>query len=308
MAKAHLENAKKNKDDEFYTRYEDIEAEMIHYKEYLKDKVVYLNCDSEWSNFYKFFMSVKEEWKIKNIIRTSWDEGISFDSDYAKQLTQQADVVITNPPFSKYKQFTEILKETNKDFIVIGNITAVSYKYFTELILENRLYSGFTGRVHHYWADKENTIEVKAPARWYSNIKIKKEETDIKTSVTQTFKRYANYDALEIPRSSDLNFVDKNYNGILSLPVTFSEKIDYDKWEVVGIFVRNTFNLSEWPEELKLKAYQKGIETKRYESSKMLYLEITKEEAEKCTSYKIEGSDKWYKIPFGRIFIKKRTI
>ena len=134
MGNSHLHTAKVNKNDEFYTRYEDIEKEVIHYKDELKGKYIYCNCDDyRISNFVKYFKDNFKELGLRKLVATnysidaddSWyyeltEDGEkieklkgngSFDSMECRKFLEECDIVITNPPFSKLNDFFMILDE-----------------------------------------------------------------------------------------------------------------------------------------------------------------------------------------------------
>ena len=130
MSNTHLHKAKKAKNDEFYTRYEDIEKELIHYKDQLQGKIVYCPCDTPESNFVKFFTDHFQEYGLKRLIATGYNEGGQgtyyrydgknlnvgrlegngdFRSEECTQIMKDSDIVITNPPFSLFRQFIKWL-------------------------------------------------------------------------------------------------------------------------------------------------------------------------------------------------------
>lgn len=133
MGNGHLHNAKKKKNDEFYTRYEDVEKEVNHYWEQLKGKVVYCPCDDfRWSNFVKYFKDNFDSIGLKKLIATNYDIGDGawkytydgkeetadrmegdgdFRSEECTQIMRDCDVVVTNPPFSLFRDFIKWLKE-----------------------------------------------------------------------------------------------------------------------------------------------------------------------------------------------------
>ena len=157
-----LIKAKKEKNDEFYTRYEDIEAEVSKYKEYFKNKVVYLNCDNkEKSMFWKFFELNFEDFQLKKLIATYYSETepvyaykLELSEDFNKDgfigqkdivktpligngdfrsqecidILKESDIVCTNPPFSLFREYIAQLMEYNKQFLIIGNQNAFTYK------------------------------------------------------------------------------------------------------------------------------------------------------------------------------------
>lgn len=175
MGNKNLSAAKKAKNDEFYTRLTDIEKELKNYKEYFKGKVVYCNCDdSEESMFWKYFELCFEHLGLKKLIATHYDatkptykieltkdingdgkvtkEDIiktplkcngDFRSEECIELLKEADIVVTNPPFSLFRQYVDQLVTNNKKFLIIGNYNAVTYKEIFPLIKEGKLWLGY---------------------------------------------------------------------------------------------------------------------------------------------------------------------
>ena len=169
-----LSRAKQNKQDEFYTQIKDIEQELKHYKQHFKDKVVFCNCDDpEWSNFWKYFElnfdylglkklisthyeDDKPSYKLeiigdvtgdgkvdyKDIIKTPLKQNGDFRSPEAIEILQEVDIVVTNPPFSLFREYIAQLMEYNKKFIIIGNQNAYTYKEIFTLIQQNKIWSG----------------------------------------------------------------------------------------------------------------------------------------------------------------------
>ena len=178
MAKNNnLHNAKTTKNDEFYTRLEDIENELKYYKEHFKGKVVYCNCDGflkkERSNFFLYFSLNYEFLGLKGLICTKYNpngRGVKYEyygdlngnnypdeeeiftselegdgdfrSDECVELLKKCDIVCTNPPFSLFRQYVAQLFEYKKDFLIIGNVNAISYKEVFPLIKENKMWLG----------------------------------------------------------------------------------------------------------------------------------------------------------------------
>lgn len=176
MANTNLQQAKKNKNDEFYTQLVDIEKELKHYKDYFKCKTVLCNCDDpRVSNFFHYFSYKFEDLGLKKLITTCYknqnfdlfsqndsekaiyliyeghkqngrvpdikDIGIKElegDGDFRSQecieLLKQADIVVTNPPFSLFREYVAQLVEYDKKFIIIGSQNAITYKETFKLI------------------------------------------------------------------------------------------------------------------------------------------------------------------------------
>ena len=163
-----LQKAKKSKSDEFYTQFCDIERELQHYPDCFHEKVVYCNCDdARVSNFYRYFKKNFDTLGLKALIASCYidqshdlfdnvpkekafyciykgnldTEKVHYfkgDGDFrsreCKELLQQADIVVTNPPFSLFREFISQIVKYGKQFLVIGNVNAITYKEIFELI------------------------------------------------------------------------------------------------------------------------------------------------------------------------------
>lgn len=168
--------AKRNQNDEFYTQLADIENEVMRYKDQFKGKVVFCNCDDPaQSNFWKFFELNFDNFGLKKLMSTHFDENQQsykleiigdldgdgrvtskdivktplkqngdFRSNECVELLKEADIVCTNPPFSLFREYIEQLIKYKKKFLVIGNNNAVTYKEIFKLIKDKKLWLGFT--------------------------------------------------------------------------------------------------------------------------------------------------------------------
>ena len=178
ITKATLEKAKKQKNDEFYTRYEDIEAEVMKYRKQFKGKVVYLPCDdpaNKQSEFWSFFINNFDAFGLKKLIATHYDEdgkaykiwidgdttgdGYIDDGDALQEeligngdfrspectaILNECDIVCTNPPFSMFREFVDWIFTAKKQFLIIGNNNAITYKEIFPLIKDNQMWVGYT--------------------------------------------------------------------------------------------------------------------------------------------------------------------
>lgn len=263
--KKNLVLAKKAKNDEYYTRLEDIERELLNYKHHFRGKVVFCNCDDpEWSNFYIFFKAKIHEYGIKKLISTHYTGNNLYDESYKLEciiienengkiketktllksngdfrsqecieLLNQADIVCTNPPFSLFREYIAQLIEYKKKFLVIGNMNAVTYKEIFKLIKDNRLWLGVSPRSMSF-ITKEKGIK-KINAVWFTNLEHQKrnEAIYLKAKYSQdAYRKYCNYDAMEIPKVANL---PKDFNGIMGVPITFLEKFNPEQFELIGL-------------------------------------------------------------------------
>ena len=160
--KVNLQNAKALKNDEFYTQLADIKKELEHYKSQLNNKVVYCNCDDyRKSKFWEYFHLNFAKIGLKRLVATHYSkDGIAFkaiydggdDNDITKGIITQlsedgdfrskecidildaSDIVVTNPPFSLFREFVATLMEHHKGFVIVGNKNAITYKEFFPLL------------------------------------------------------------------------------------------------------------------------------------------------------------------------------
>ena len=168
----HLQKANKAKNDEFYTQLSDIEKELKHYKDHFKDKVIFCNCDDpEESHFWRYFEMNFEYLGIKKLVATHYEtekpsykleiigdrnhdgkvnkldiiqtplkQNGDFRSPECIEILEEADIVVTNPPFSLFREYVGQLFEYEKKFIIVGNQNAVTYKEFFPYIKENKVW------------------------------------------------------------------------------------------------------------------------------------------------------------------------
>lgn len=314
-----LGNARKNKNDEFYTQFSDIQKEMNAYLEYdpnvFKNKTILLPADDpEWSNFTKFFAQNFERFGLKKLISTSyayeskkitepyqlslfesespkfdkdktkvkgkifvldkdenksgkidiedleWDylEGDGdFRSDEVKKLRDESDIIITNPPFSLFREFVNWILEKDKKFIIIGHQNATSYKEIFPLIKDNKIWlgKGFDGGATHfinkYYDDyatagehKDGMIRVSGVV-WFTNIdhgrrhqplQLMTMKDNLKFSkhkeiLENGYQKYENFDAIDV---SFTDAIPSDYKGVMGVPITFLNKYNPDQFVILG--------------------------------------------------------------------------
>lgn len=285
-----LGTAQRLKQDEFYTRLEDIENELRHYKSHFKNKTVLCNCDDpRISNFFHYFSYNFESLGLKRLITTCyknqqrdlfsqndsekaiWLEytgdkngnrvpdpneiGIrhfegngDFRSPECIELLKQADIVVTNPPFSLFREYVAQLIEYKKKFLIIGNQNNVTYKEIFPLFRSNKIWLGFkcgdmAFRVPDYYESRETRFWVDEKGQkwrsfgticWYTNLDHKKrhETLDLyKKYSPDLYPVYDNYDAIEVGKVTD---IPCDYAGIMGVPITFLDKYNPEQFEIIG--------------------------------------------------------------------------
>lgn len=331
MANDHLANAKRAKNDEFYTQFDDIQKEIEAYLEYNPDvfrgKVVYCNCDDPFeSNFFRYFVLNFKKLRLKQLITTSYkpspvantqlelfgdDKTLTkpkgrpkvtankfiinkvhdiggdsefnlkkvakqlktnehnewaplegdgdFRSDECKDLLQQADIVVTNPPFSLFTQYVKQLFDYKKKFVIIGNMNAITYKEIFPLIRNNELWLGngfHAGNAYFYtpntrafasgvYDEKTGLVKFRNVC-WFTNLDhgrrhqalpLMTVKENLKYSKHKEVKgkrkydKYDNYDAIEVPFT---DAIPSDYRGVMGVPISFLNKYNPDQFEILG--------------------------------------------------------------------------
>lgn len=262
---SNLHRAKKEKNDEFYTIYEDIEKEMINYIPHFKNQIIYCPCDDwEVSNFTKYFMDNFEKFQLKKLICTSYskdgngkwfiydgekkENGLlegngDFRSQECIELLKEADIVVTNPPFSLFRDFVAQLMQYEKKFIILGNMNAITCKEIFPLIKENKLRTGVTSfcgkmpffRVPAEFVSENDRVEIRADgiykqvnAIWFTNLPHAKRNRPLdlyKKYNAEEYPKYDNYLGFECSKVADIpidDFID------IEIPDE-----DFEKWKSV---------------------------------------------------------------------------
>ena len=317
MPNSKLAKAKREKNDEFYTQYPDIEKEINAYIEYnpdvFKGKTILLPCDDpEWSNFTKYFAQNFERFGIKKLISTSYaNESKNYKADYqptlfetndpqfdknktetrgkifqltrdktgngkiniddlqwrylegdgdfsSKEVTQlrdEADIIITNPPFSLFRKFLAWIIDADKQFAIIGNKMALLMKNIFPLIKDNKIWSGKTEWSGGMWFETKNKQDVdeiidgvgmkNIPSIWITNIdhgrrhlplSLMSVDENIKFSShkevrNNDYQHYDNYNAIEIPFT---DAIPNDYDGVMGVPISFLDKYCPEQFEILG--------------------------------------------------------------------------
>ena len=235
-----LNKAKKAKNDEFYTQYSDIQKELEHYdKAKFEDKVIYLPCDRQESNFVAYFKEHYEEYMYKELVytyiereeneevfayrfdgkketKTKLKGNGAFQSDECIEIMKRADWVITNPPFSVLGIFINQLKELNKKFIICIPTTSLSTKIIFNNIVNKNFYTGFT-ELNNFI--NENNELATVNVLWLTTEKHIKEKKA--KEIKYKLVKYDNYDALEVSKLEYLeDILSKGLKGKYGVPIT----------------------------------------------------------------------------------------
>jgi len=366
MANENLANAKRAKNDEFYTQYQDIEKEIEAYLDYnantFKEKVVYCNCDDPYeSNFFKYFALNFNKLGLKRLITTSYNpspianteltlfpdyevnpsktkgrhkitankfiinEVGDFDnngefnlSDVAKQLQvnknnewsplkengdfrsseciellKQSDIVVTNPPFSLFREFIKQLFDYDKKFLIIGSVNAITYKEIFPLIKNNKMWLGINNGAKVYqipdYYSQNNTFKGQDGKKyakmgntcWFTNLEHGRRHQPLqlmtmnenlryskhKEIIEKGYQKYDNYKAIEVPY---VDAIPSDYTGIMGVPISFLDKYCPEQFEIIG----SDYNIKEGLLPELINTEWKGKLDRGYINNKRIYTRI----------------------------------
>lgn len=321
MPNSNLTEAKRAKNDEFYTQYADIEKEINAYLEYDPDvfrgKTILLPCDDpEWSNFTKYFAQKFEPLGLKKLISTSYavesktykgvyqptlfetsapyydevktvqngkiftltrdktgDHKVNVDdlewqylkgdgdfrSDEIKALRDEADIIITNPPFSLFREFLAWIFEAEKQFVIISNMNAITYKEVFPLVKNNKMWLGngfhagnaffstpFAKDYGNGVYNPETGLVKFRNVCWFTNLDHGRRHQQLRLMTMaenlkyskhkeikgkKTYDRYDNYDAIEVPFTDS---IPSDYDGMMGVPISFLDKYNPEQFEIIG--------------------------------------------------------------------------
>jgi len=186
-----------------------------------------------------------------------------FRSEESIELLKQADIVVTNPPFSLFREYVAQLVEYNKKFVVIGSLNAITYKEIFKLIGNNNIWLGnrsgdmafrvpnyYEPRETRYWEDEHGQKwRSLGNACWFTNLDIAKHHEDLilyKTYNPEEYPTYVNYEAIEVSRTKD---IPMDYEGAMGVPITFLNKYNPEQFEIVGSSRNLGKQMSEFAEK-----------------------------------------------------------
>ena len=266
---ANLHKAKDAKNDEFYTLFTDVSKELMHYKQNFKDKTVLCNCDDPTlSAFWKYFHLNFSALGLKKLISTHYDKtqptykmeytggndndievgvktSLEGNGDFRNQecldILDEADIVVTNPPFSLFREYVAVLMEHEKKFLIIGSLNAVKYSECFPFIMNNQMWLG-NNNVHNFM-QPDGTVKKFGNINWYTNLDFAKRHEKIilrKEYNDKEYPKYETYDAIEVSKVTN---IPVNYNGIMGVPISFMSKYNPEQFEIVGEFNHGSDNI-----------------------------------------------------------------
>lgn len=280
LGNSNLHMSRSGKTDEFYTQISLIEKELKHYKDFFRGKTVFCNCDDPLeSNFWKYFELNFEQLGLKKLISTHYEmekpsyklelindqnndgkinsldivktplrQNGDFRSPECVEIMRSADVIVTNPPFSLFREYVAQLMENNKHFLIIGNQNAITYREILPLFMDNKVWLGYNSG--HFWfrvpadyEEKKTDFKIDEDGVkwrrmgnicWFTNIDIEKRHENMtlfRAYTPDKYPKYDDYDAIEVSKTAD---IPCDYYGIMGVPITFIGKHNPDQFELLG--------------------------------------------------------------------------
>lgn len=405
MAHDTLKQANKQKRDEFYTRLKDIESELKHYKNQLKGKVIFCNCDDPFeSNFFKYFAMNFKQLGLKKLITTCYDPSpiankeiqLSFleeekeakhnntarkkiiskaykieldditdidgsgninildtkeillrekakldsggkskilsyldgDGDFRSEecieLLKRSDIVVTNPPFSLFREYVAQLVKYDKKFLILGNMNALTYKEIFKLIKENKIWSGYGFNMSMvYKSPYKNVLEsnrkfvigkgldpdkyIKVPAiNWFTNLETKKRHEEIalyKKYSPEEYPEYGNYRAINIDKIAEIPY---DYDEEMGVPITFIDRYSPEQFNIIALGIVGSV---EFTENRKMEIMKNGKPTGKFtmNAKGTLYRKYNPEK-DKSPAFKDCETGELYSSIYARVLIKRKVI
>jgi len=356
MANKNLKKAKAGKKDEFYTQLPDIERELGHYKNHLKGKTIFCNCDDPMeSNFYFYFAENFEFLGIKKLISTHFEtekpsykleikydinndgkknkldtiktplkQNGDFRSPECIEILKEADIVITNPPFSLFREYVAQLIEYDKKFVILGNCNALTYKEIFKLIKEDKIWLGksihsgdvefrvpddYEIRSKSLRIDMNGNKYIRVPSiRWFTNLDYKERHEDLilyKIYNEEEYPKYDNYDAINIDKTKE---IPMDYKGAMGVPITFMDKYNPDQFEIIALGIVGSIDFTS---NKKMEILDKtGNPTGKFTSNAKgtLYRKYNSKTDKKAPAFKDFETGELYSSIYARIIIKNKKL
>ncbi len=333
MAKnANLLEAKKTKNDEFYTQLSDIEAELPYYSSQLKGKSILCNCDDpEQSNFWRYFYENFDNLELKSLTATHYSPGGSafkleikrdgegkrlpqiktilsgtgdFRSQECIELLIACDVVITNPPFSLFREYLLQLMEYGKSFLIIGNQNMLVSRVVFPFVMDDRLWIGYNKPKQFLTPD--GGVRSFGNIIWYTNIDIKKRHEPIPMpgryqEKTSKYPTYDNYDGINIDRLTD---IPEDFYGVMGVPITYLDKHCPEQFRIVGAGTSPEFFTPTKKYTGTLRHNLDGTAIKQHIAINQT-VTLAVDEKPRGLYYTAENSNKYLVSPYCRILIQR---
>lgn len=349
----NLKTASRAKKDEFYTQLADIENELKHYKDQFRGKVVFCNCDDpKESDFVKYFSRNFEHLGLKKLIATHYKDANlftkespykleytgdknsnrmpdpnefvtemigtgDFRSEECIELLKEADIVVTNPPFSLFREYLEQLIKYDKKFLIIGNTNALTYKDIFKLIKDDKIRTGYTNfnvgmffvvpndweNFHHIDENGKKIARVSTSC-WYTNLDVEKHKENItlyKKYTSEEYPKYCNYEAVEVSKVSE---IPMDYTGAMGVPITFVDKHNPRQFQIIALGIVGSIDFAN---NKRMEILKQGKQTGKFtmNAKGTLYRKYNPEK-DVYPAFKDVETGELYSSIYARIIIKNK--
>lgn len=271
--------ARKNKNDEFYTRMVDIENELQHYINHFKDKTILCSCDNpDESNFTLYFKQHFTEYGLKKLISINYNKdshGVyylydgktevttllegdgSCLSDEVLDITFQSDIIITNPPFTLFNAYLTLLLSKEKKFIIMGNMNAITNKHIFPYFMDDKVWMGYKGMggpaikfrvpkdvydTHKgkvHYEDETGCYVGVMGVCWYTNLSLDRKERILTLTKQYNPGDYPKYDNFKAINVNKVIDIPYDYTGVIGVPISYLNYHDPARYTILGTTDRN---------------------------------------------------------------------
>lgn len=250
-------------------------------------------------------LDVAELFKMGENELTELKEDGDFRSEECLELLKEVDIVVTNPPFSLFREYVATLVEYDKKFIIIGNKNAITYKEIFPLIKDNKIWLGEMVPSDFMTPDGKLSGKLSGLTRWFTNLDIKKRHEDlilIKKYNPDDYPKYDNYDAINVNKVKDIPY---DYEGVMGVPITFLDKYNLNQFEILGYTAKNMGCechkfYKDLEQSLNGKPFVRNMKSARFSPM------IRVDERPKKTHYRASNVDGYLLKTYGRILIKNK--
>lgn len=233
-----------------------------------------------------------------------------FRSDECVELLKQSDIVVTNPPFSLFREYVAQLAKYKKKFLIIGNQNSITLKEIFPLVKDNKIWFGYS-KVKEFHKPNGSTQKF-GNVGWFTNLDHGRRHQPLslmtmsdnrkfnkKLKGKQGYEKYDNFDAIEVPF---VDAVPKNYDGVMGVPVSFLDKYNPEQFEIVGL-TKTWFGAATkiYPEQIQVGENNEKSKVTKLNDGAVLKID---EPSKNKTYYIVKG--KFYRQTFPRLLVKQK--
>jgi hypothetical protein len=265
------------------------------------------------------------EWLLKNDknVATPLKGNGDFRSNEAIKILKEVDIVVTNPPFSLFREFVAQLEKYNKKFLIIGNTNAITYKEIFKLIKENKIRTGYTNfnvgmffvvpddwEKFHHIDEEGNKIARVSTSCWFTNLEVKKHKEDMILYKTyegneEEYPKYENYNAINVDQVKD---IPVDYKGAIGVPITFVDKYSSDQFKILALGIVGSIDFTSNRKMQILDRNGNPTGKFTFNAKGTLYRKYDPKLDKKTPAFKDLKTGELYSSIYARIIIKHKKL